>query len=85
MVSVSGVVINTSYSHMGAFAGGIVNCVCCGPYSCRDKTFLEATGEKHFLLMVDKNSYASLPGPSSNEMCTVTLLHLHYVIKNCMT
>ena len=58
VVSESGLVIDVSYPHMGASPDGIVTCVCCGrgvieikcPYSCRDKTFLEATGEKHFFL-----------------------------------
>ena len=42
---------------MGASPDGIVQCDCCGkgvveikcPFSCRDKTFLEATGDKNFL------------------------------------
>ena len=58
VVSMSGLVIDVSYPHMGASPDGIVNCACCGrgvieikcPYSCRDKTFLEANGEKHFFL-----------------------------------
>ena len=57
-VSMSGIVIDTLYPHMGASPDGIVNCVCCGkgvieikcPFSCRDKTIREATGEKHFFL-----------------------------------
>ena len=60
VVSVSGLVIDVSYPHMGASPDGIVNCACCGrgvieikcPYSCRDKTFLEATGEKDLFLDV---------------------------------
>lgn len=53
IVSESGLVIDVSYPHMGASPDGIVTCACCGrgvieikcPYSCRDKTFLEATGD----------------------------------------
>lgn len=53
VVSESGLVIDASYPHMGASPDGIVTCACCGrgvieikcPYSCRDKTFLEATGD----------------------------------------
>ena len=49
---------------MGASPDGIVQCVCCGkgvveikcPYSCRDKTFLEATGDKNFSLEVHVDS-----------------------------
>ena len=41
---------------MGASPDGIVQCDCCGkgvveikcPFSCRDKMFLEATGDKNF-------------------------------------
>ena len=46
VLSVSGLVIDASYPHMGASPDGIVECGCCGrgvieikcPYSCRDKT-----------------------------------------------
>ena len=43
---------------MGASPDGIVNCICCGkgvleikcPYSCVDKSFMEASGEQKFFL-----------------------------------
>ena len=57
-VSLSGLIIHTSYPHMGASPDGIVNCVCCGkgvleikcPYSCVDRSFLEASSEQRFFL-----------------------------------
>ena len=62
----SGLVINTPYPHMGASPDGNVQCVRCGrgvveikcPYSCRNKTFLEVTGDKNFFLdLVDGKHY----------------------------
>ena len=60
VVSVSGLVIDTAYPHLGSSPDGIVHCSCCGkgvieikcPYSCRDKTLLEATGDNRFCLEV---------------------------------
>lgn len=50
---------------MGASPDGIVNCACCGkgsleikcPYSCVDKSFLEATGEQRFFLELHDGMY----------------------------
>ena len=66
VVSVSGLVIHTSYPHMGASPDGIVQCTCCGkgvieikcPYSCRDKSLLEYTGEKSCFLEVIDGVYS---------------------------
>ena len=57
-VSSSGLVIHTSYPHMGASPDGIVNCDCCGrsvleikcPFSCKDRSYLGATAESKFFL-----------------------------------
>ena len=64
-VLASGLVIDTSYPHMGASPDGIIQCICCGkgvieikcPYSCRDKTFLETTGDKNFFLELVDGTY----------------------------
>ncbi len=50
-ISCSGFVISTDYPHMGASPDGIVDCTCYGrgvlevkcPYSCTDKTFIDAS------------------------------------------
>ena len=57
-LSCSGFVIDPSYPHRGASPDGIVMCDCCGrgvlevkcPFSCTDKTFLEASSESGFFL-----------------------------------
>ena len=50
--------MHPSYSLMGASSDGTVSCECCGfgvveekcPYSCKDKSILEATAESTFFL-----------------------------------
>lgn len=57
-VSSSGLVIHTSYPYMAASPDGIIRCECCGlgvlevkcPFSCINKTILEATGDPKFCL-----------------------------------
>lgn len=57
-LSSSGLVLSTDYPHMGSSADSIVKCECCGqrvvevkcPFSCRSKSFLEATSEPSFFL-----------------------------------
>ena len=57
-LSSSGFLISTEYPHMGASPDGLVNCDCCErrvievkcPYSCTNKSFLEATAESTFFL-----------------------------------
>ena len=59
-VSCSGLVINTSYPHMGASPDGIIKCNCCGTgvlevkcsFSCTDQTFLKATSQSGFFVAV---------------------------------
>ena len=65
-VSPSGLVIHTGYPHMGASPDAIVNCKCCGrgtveikcPFSCTDKTFLEATSGPTFCLELIDGAYS---------------------------
>ena len=53
----SGLVIHPLYPHMGASPDGLIKCRCCGPgvlkvkcpFSCKDKSFMEATAETFFL------------------------------------
>jgi hypothetical protein len=53
-----GLVIHPEYPHLGASPDGYVKCYCCGcgvieikcPFSCKDRSFLEAIGEKSFCL-----------------------------------
>ena len=52
----SGLVIHPLYPHMGASPDGLIKCRCCGPgvlevkcpFSCKDKSFMEATAGKFF-------------------------------------
>ena len=54
----SGLVVHPSHPLMGASPDGIFSCECCGsgvveikcPYSCKDKSFLEATADSMFFL-----------------------------------
>ena len=60
-MSSSGLVIHTSYPHMGASPDGSVNCDRCGrgvleikcPFSCKDRSFLGVTAESKFFLKDD--------------------------------
>ena len=60
-VSCCGLIINPSHPHMGATPDGIVTCECCGrgvleikcPFSCKDKSFVEATTNSRFFLTED--------------------------------
>ena len=53
-----GLVIDHQYRYLGASPDGNVECFCCGPgvvevkcpFSCRDKSLLEATGDRAFCL-----------------------------------
>ena len=53
-----GLVIHPQHPHLGASPDGFVKCYCCGsgvielkcPFSCKDRSFLEAIGEKIFCL-----------------------------------
>ena len=66
-LSSSGLVLSTDYPHMGSSPDSIVKCECCGqrvvevkcPFSCRNKSFLEATSEPSFFLQ-DVNGSLSL-------------------------
>ena len=57
----SGLVIHPLYPHMGASPDGLIKCGCCGPgvlevkcsFSCKDKSFMEATAETFFLEQAD--------------------------------
>ena len=65
VISASGLVIDTEYPHMGASPDGIIQCICCGngvleikcPFSCRDKSFLEAVGDKGFSMELIGGTY----------------------------
>ena len=53
----SGLVIHPLYPYMGASPDGLIKCRCCGPgvlevkcpFSCKDKSFTEATAGTFFL------------------------------------
>ena len=57
-INVRGLVIHPEYPHLGASPDGYVKFYCCGcgvieikcPFSCKDRSFLEAIGEKSFCL-----------------------------------
>jgi len=57
-ITARGLVIHPEYPHLGASPDGYVKCDCCGcgvieikcPFSCKDRSFLEAIGEKNFCL-----------------------------------
>ncbi len=62
----SGLIINTSYPHMGASPDGLINCDCCGkgvieikcPYTCVDKSFQEATSQRSFFMELVEGEYS---------------------------
>ena len=66
-VALCGLVISPSYPYLAATPDGNINCECCGygvleikcPFSCTDKTFLEAVAEPRFYLE-EKNGYFTL-------------------------
>lgn len=53
-----GLIINPQYPHLGASPDGFIKCHCCGsgvlevkcPFSCKDRSFLDAIGEKNFCM-----------------------------------
>ena len=57
-ISASDLVINPSYPYMAATPDGNMRCKCCGhgvleikcPFSCKDKSFIEASAESRFYL-----------------------------------
>ena len=58
-VRACGLFIHPTYPHLGASPDGIITCACCSgiavlevkcPYSCRDKSFLEACNDSNFYL-----------------------------------
>ena len=64
-----GLFINPTYPHMGATPDGIITCTCCSgmgvlevkcPYSCRDKSFLEATNNSNFYLKMKSDGGLTL-------------------------
>lgn len=67
-----GLVVHSQYPHLGASPDGYIKCSCCGhgvleikcPFSCKDRPFLEAIGEKNFCL-------------ERGEDNTFTLKHTH--------
>ncbi len=77
-----GLVIHPQYPHLGASPDSFVKCRCCGngvlevkcPFSCNDRSFLEAIGDRNFCLeksendtFVLKRSYLLLSSTTSNE------------------
>lgn len=81
--------INPAYPHVGATPDGIITCTCCSdmgvqevkcPYSCYDKSFLEATNDSNFYLKMKSDggmalstthsSYYQLQAQSSSAVLT---------------
>ncbi len=58
-----GLVIHPQYPHLGASSDGFIKCRCCGngvledkcPFSCKDRSFLEAIGDRNFCLEKSEN------------------------------
>ncbi len=58
-----GLVIHPQYPHLGASPDGFIKCHCCGngvlevkcPFSCKDRSFLEAIGDRNFCLEKSEN------------------------------